>query len=186
MKKFGTLFLSTLFTLNLYAQTTTCDTLNASVANLETSVTNQQALVSKLSDDIGVMADRIGTMADRIVTTEKLLSDTLLTLTGNASLVKSVILTAPLDSSTVSKVTAPTMTLSDSASQYLLYASTDTSFERAKSLVIYVDSSDALTKAWAQVAELAATNNDVIFIAVKSINNNVISTLSNSVKLTLQ
>jgi len=186
MKKLSILFLGTLFTLNLYAGTTTCDTLNASVADLETSVTNQQKLVSKLSDDIGTMADRIGTMADRIVVTEKLLANTLLTLTGNSSLENSVVLTSPLDSTTASKSTAPNITLSNSASQYLLYASTDANFQRAKSLVIYIDSSDRLTKAWAQVANLAANNNDIIYIAVKSINDNVVSTLSNSVKLTVQ
>ena len=188
MKKLGTLFISTIFAFNLYADSTTCtcDALNTSITNLQTSVTNQQKLVSKLADDIGVMADRIGTMADRIVATEKLLSNTLLTLTGNKSLTNSVALTKPIDSSTALKATAPDISLSNSASTYLLYASTKNTFNRADSLVIYINSSNTLSAAWEQVANLATTNNDVIYIAVKSINSNVISALSNSVKLTLQ
>ena len=193
MKKFTTIFLSAIVALNLYADSTSCDTLNKSIDNLETSVTNQQQLVSKLSDDIGVMADRIntmadkiGTMADRIVTTEKLLSDTLLTLTGNKSLTSSVILKKPLDSTTASKATAPDIELSDSASTYLLYASKDTKFQRDNSIIIYIDSSSTLSNAWQQVANLASSNSDVVYIAVKSINNDVVSALSNSVKLTLQ
>jgi uncharacterized coiled-coil protein SlyX len=90
---------------SLNAETTTCDTLNTSINTLGTSVTNQQALVSKLSDDISAMAERIGTMADKIVVTEKILSDTLLALTGNttlSSLATTAILTSPLDSSTIS------------------------------------------------------------------------------------
>ena len=181
-------FLSLLLVANIYAETSTCtcESLNADVTKLQTTVTEQQALVSKLSDDIGTMADRIGDMADKIVATEKLLSDTLLTLTGNATLVNSVALLSPADSTTASKTTAPTISLSNSATQYLLHASTSATFERSKSVVIYVDSDDALTKAWAQVADLAATDGGVVFIAVESINDNVISALSNSAKLTLQ
>ncbi len=187
MKKIAATFLIfTLFGMNLSADTTTCDALNTNVTTLESSVTNQQALVSKLSDDIGAMADRIGDMADKIVVTEELLSKTLLTLTGNDSLVSSVALISPLDSSNADKTTPPQITLSDAANTYLLYVSTDATFDRTKSLVIYIDSSNTLSKVWSQVAELAATNNDVVFLAVKSINNSVISSLSNGVKLTLQ
>jgi len=187
MKKYPLLIITTIFLGNVYAGTTSCDTINTSVNNLETSVTNQQKLVSKLSDDIGTMADRIGTMADKIVKTEDLLSQTLLTITGNKTLTNTVALTKPLDSTTAQKNTPPTIELSDNATTYLLYASTDAKFDRAKSLIIYVDTSnDTLKNSWSQVADLAGTNNDVIYIAVKSINNNVISALSNETKLTLQ
>ena len=54
------------------------------------------------------------------------------------------------------------------------------------SIKIYIDSADTLSRAWTQVSDFAATNNDVIYIAIKSINNNIISTLSNGVKLTLE
>lgn len=186
MKKITTLFFSALITLNLYAETTTCNSLDADISAMQTSVTQQQELVSKLSDDIGIMADRIGDMADKIVATEHLLSETLLALTGNASLISSVALLSPADSTTASKTTPPAISLSNAATTYLLHASTSATFERAKSLVIYVDSDTALTNAWAQVADLATTNSGVVFIAVQSINGSVISTLSNSAKLTLQ
>ncbi len=186
MQRFTALFLGTLFTLNLYAETTTCDSINADISAMQTTVTKQQELVSKLSDDIGIMADRIGDMADKIVATEHLLSETLLALTGNSSLISSVALLSPADSSTASKTTPPTISLSNAATTYLLHASPSATFERAKSLVIYVDSDNALNNAWAQVADLATTNGGVVFIAVQSINGSVISTLSNSAKLTLQ
>ena len=178
--------ISLLIVVNIYAETTTCDSLNADIAVLQTTVTQQQDLVSKLSDDIGAMADRINVMADKIVTTEKLLSDTLLAITGNSTLTNSVALTSPADSATVSKATAPDMTLSNSATTYLLHASTSATFDRAKSIVIYVDSNNALTNAWTQVADLAGTNSNVVYIAVQSIDGSVISGLSNSAKLTLQ
>ena len=180
--------ISVLFVVNIYAEATTCtcESLNADILALQTTITQQQDLVSGLSDDIGVMADRIGDMADKIVATEHLLSETLLALTGNATLTNSVALLSPADSTSASKTTAPNISLSDSAAKYLLHASTSATFERTKSIVIYVDSNDALTNAWVQVANLATTNSDVVFIAVQSINENVISVLSNSAKLTLQ
>ena len=180
------LFIPLFFITNINAETVTCDSLDASITNLGTIVTDQQALVSKLSDDIGVMADRIGDMADKIVLTETLLSQTLLTITGNTTLTNAVILLSPLDSTTASKTIASTLTLSDSASQYILYASKSPTFSETNSIKIYIDSTDTLSRSWTQVSDFAATNSDVIYIAIKSINNNIISTLSNGVKLTLQ
>jgi len=194
MKKKITVIATSFFLASfLHAETTTCDALNSSIDSLETSVTNQQALVSKLSDDIGTMADRIntmadkiGVMADRIVKTETLLSQTLLAVTGNSSSANTVVLLNPLDSTTASKTTPPTITLSPTTTSYLLYASTSATFEAAKTITLYVDSQNTLTNSWNRVTTLAATNGDVIYIAVKGINNSVVSALSNGVKLTLQ
>lgn len=135
-KIISTYIISLLVVVNVYAETT-CESLNTDISALQTTVTQQQTLVSKLSDDIGTMADRINVVADKIVATEKLLSETLLAITG-------------------------------------------------KSIVIYVDSNNALTNAWAQVADLAGTNSNAVYIAVQSIDGSVISGLSNSAKLTLQ
>jgi len=180
---------------NLNAETTTCSavsTVNTSIESLNTSVANQQKLVSKLSDDIGVMADRIGTMADRIVDTEKLLSDTLIVLTGNADLGSSssattgVVLMKPLDGATVSKDTAPTIKLSTSSSKYLLYASTEPTFGESTTISLYIESTSGLNTSWAQIVNFAGSASS-IYIAVKNIDeNNKISSLSNGVKLTLQ
>lgn len=186
MKFLGSFFISLFFVASLNAETTTCDTLNTDIATLETTVTGQQELVSELSGDIGVMADRIGDMADKIVATEELLSTTLIALTGNTAVINGVVLLAPFDSSLASKSTPPTITLSNAATKYLLHISKTATFERTSSIVLYIDSSDTLTNSWSQVATFAATNSDVVFIAVQSINENVISALSNGVKLTLQ
>jgi len=178
---------------SLHAETT-CEavsTVNTSIESLNSTVENQQALVSKLSDDIGIMADRIGDMADKIVVTEKLLADTLIVLTGNADLGSSssttgVALTKPLDGSTVSKNTAPTIEMSTSSTKYLLYASTEPTFGDATTISLYIESSAGLSTSWQQVVNFAG-NSSTIYIAVKSIDtNNKISSLSNGVKLTLQ
>jgi len=180
---------------NANGETTTCEavnTVNTSITSLNKSVADQQALVSKLSDDIGVMADRIGTMADRIVTTEKLLSDTLIVLTGNADLGSSssstsgVALTKPLDGASVSKNTAPAIELSTSSSKYLLYASTEPTFGELTTISLYIESTSGLNTSWTQIVNFADSAS-TIYIAVKNIDaNNKISSLSNGVKLTLQ
>jgi hypothetical protein len=198
INKMKKLIISTLTSLvlitNLSAEVTTCDavtTVNTSIDSLNTAVANQQALVSKLSDDIGVMADRIGVMADRIVTTEKLLADTLIVLTGNADLGTSssstgVALTKPLDGATVAKSTPPTIELSTASTKYLLYASSEPTFGADTTISLYIESDAGLTTSWQQVVNFAGTSN-TIYIAVKSIDvNNKISSLSNGVKLTLQ
>jgi hypothetical protein len=196
MKKIlSTALLTTMLTISLQADTTTCDavgTVNTSIESLNTTIANQQALVSKLSDDIGLMADRIGLMADKIVVTEKLLADTLIILTGNSDLGSSsssttgVALTQPLDGATVSKTTAPTITLSTSSSKYLLYASSEPTFSDATTISLYIESTTGLSTSWTQVVNFAGSNS-TIYIAVKNIDaNNKISSLSNGVKLTLE
>jgi len=174
---------------------TTCEavsTVNTSIESLSDTVNNQQALVSKLSDDIGTMSDRIGDMADKIVKTETLLSDTLIVLTGNASLGSSstttgVILTQPLDNSSASKTTPPSITISTDSSKYLLYASTTPTFDDGKTISLYIESDTSLKTSWTEIVDFASNNSDTIYVAVKSIDaNNKISSLSNGVKLNLQ
>ena len=194
MKKLMSATLASLFLVSALNAETTCEavsTVNTSIESLNNTIENQQELVSKLSDDIGTMADRIGDMADKIVATEKLLADTLIVLTGNADLGSSsstsgVALTKPLDGSTASKNTAPTIELSTTTSKYLLYASTEPTFGDTTTISLYIESSNGLTTSWQQVANFAG-NSSTIYIAVKSIDaNNKISSLSNGVKLTLQ
>ena len=178
----------------LNADTTSCEavqTVNTSIEDLSKSVSDQQALVSKLSDDIGVMADRIGTMADKIVVTEKLLADTLIVLTGNTDLGSSssstdgVVLIKPLDGTVLSTTDAPKIQLSTSSSKYLLYASTEPTFDNGSTISLYIESNSGLDTSWKQVLNFAG-DNKTIYISVKSIDaNNKISSLSNGVKLTL-
>lgn len=169
---------------------TSCDavtTVNTSVESLNTTVTQQQALVSKLSDDIGVMSDRILVMADKIVVTERLLSDTLLAITGTTSSSSiGVVLSKPLDGAAQSKSVAPTMELSTASATYLLYASTEPTFSASKTISLYVESSASLSTSWTQVVNFAGVSTR-IYIAVKSVDSNgKISSLSNGVKLTLE
>ncbi|MBL1244189.1 MAG: hypothetical protein COA39_007355 [Sulfurimonas sp.] len=130
-------------------------------------------------------------MADKIVTTEKLLADTLIVLTGNANLGSSssttgVALTKPLDGTIASKNTAPTIEMSTSSTTYLLYASTEPTFGDTTTISLYIESANGLTTSWEKVVNFTGSNS-TIYIAVKSIDvNNKISSLSNGVKLTLQ
>ncbi len=194
MKKIITSVALLLLFLSTLNADTTCEavsTVNTSIESLNTTVENQQALVSKLSDDIGTMADRIVVMADKIVETENLLADTLIVLTGNADLGSSsttsgVALTKPLDGSTVSKNTAPTIELSTGSSKYLLYASTEPTFSETTTISLYIESTSGLSTSWDQVVNFIGTGSTV-YLAVKSIDSdNKISSLSNGVKLTLQ
>jgi len=193
-KQIVALFVTTLFAGQLFAETTcsAVDTVNTSIEELSKSVENQQQLVSKLSDDIGIMADRIGVMADRIVYTEELLADTLVVLTGNADLGSgsdagsTVALLKPLDGSTASKTTPPTIELSNGSTKYLLYASLDPTFSDGNTISLYIESASGLNTSWQQVVSFAGSSS-YIYIAVKSVDeNNKISSLSNGVKLTLE
>jgi len=194
MKKFISVTVASLILVGTLNADTTCDavsTVNTSIEALDSTVKDQQKLVSRLSDDIGLMADRIGLMADKIVETEKLLADTLIVLTGNADLGSSssttgVALTKPLDDFIASKTTAPTIEMSTASTKYLLYASTEPTFDDSSTISLYIESDTGLNTSWKQVVDFAGSNN-IVYIAVKSIDsNNKISSLSNGVKLTLQ
>lgn len=174
---------------NGFAETVTYDSyldIKDEMDKLNISVVDQQKLVSKLSDDIGLMADRILEMSDRIVTTEDLLAQTLTTLLANPELsgessANATALTSPSDNTIVGVSIAPTITMIPAATVYLLYASTTPTFSAGNTISIYIDSNEALTQKWSQVASFAGST--TIYIAVKRINGNTISSLSNGVKV---
>ncbi len=162
--------------------------LENSVTALSNSIDSGSTLTSKLSDDVGLMADRIGEMADRIVETEILLSNTLITLTGsNNRTTPTVLLTEPLDGSTVSASTTPTFTLAPVATRYLLFASNSPLFPSSDTVSLLVDTSNTtLDTAWSLITNSIAQNGD-IYISVRSIDtNDQQSDSSNSIKLVIQ
>lgn len=162
-------------------------TLETSVSTLSTSIDNSFTLTAQLSTDIGTMADRIGVMADRIVETETLLANTLLTLTGGStSTTPTVLLTEPLDGSTVS-TTSLALTLAPAANRYLLFASNSPLFPASDTVSLLIDTTNTtLDTAWALITGTIAQNNE-IYLSVRSLDaNDQQSDFSNSIRLVIQ
>ena len=160
-------------------------------------------LMSKLSDDIGVMADRIGEMADRIlimadkigemadriVQTEELMTNTMLQMQENMNATGasntlaqsgSVLLLTPSHTS-ASTYSAPDIILSDNASSYLLYVSTSPMIDAVNTSSILVQEASSIDTLWHEI--VAKTTSKTVYIAVKSLHDNQLSTLSNAVAI---
>ena len=154
---------------------------NASASFFTAPSTNEQILqlISKLSDDIGLMADRIlvmadkiGEMSDRIVHTEELLADL---STNNTTSAQTVLISA--DNNTVLYANqVPEFTLNNEASQMLIYVSSSLTMQ-SDTITILVNNPSDLAQQWSELKTLA--DNNKIYIAVKTIDGNVISSLSN-------
>ena len=188
-KYISSLFLTVLLlSFSAQAETTTYTDFVAmqnDMDSLNSTMIEQQDLISKLSDDIGLMADRILEMADRIVYTEELLAQSLTLLINNpdfagTSSSNGVALTSPTGNSTLS-TTAPVITTIPSAAVYLIYASTVPTFSAGNTISLYIESQDALNSKWSQIVDFAGTSE--IYLAVKRIDGNIISSISNGVKV---
>lgn len=143
----------------------------------------------RLSDDIGEMADRIGEMADRIVETMELMSETLLKLEGtvgdcnNATCAgvvgKTTLILSPSEGQMLTNTTF--FNLAGGYDDFILYASSDAGM--AKPTNILVQDND-LTAALARIK--GYVYGDKIYVAVKAVDGDAVSDLSNTVMLYLQ
>jgi len=150
-------------------------------------------LFGALADDIGemadrilVMADKIGEMADRIVETNQIMAtmatdiaairngSNTTTATGNT-----IFITGDSYQTTLYNGEVPRFQISDGSSSYLLYVSASAIMD-TDTIAILVNSSYDLNTRWRDLQALA--NNYKIYIAVKSINSNDISSLSNVIE----
>lgn len=151
-------------------------------------------LISKLSDDIGLMADRIGEMADRIgemadriVATEQLMAEFVLALqenkldAGAGSDNDAVILFTPYGT-TLYGGELPVIETSNNATEYLMFASPEVTIGDNAASALIPNAND-LVEQWPGLASLAVDNK--LYIAVKTIDGNNLSSLSNSVLLRL-
>ncbi|MDF1880206.1 hypothetical protein JHD50_02620 [Sulfurimonas sp. MAG313] len=150
-------------------------------------------LFGALADDIGemadrilVMADKIGEMADRIVETEKImatLATDIATIKSNqgvsAVISPSIFIQQDTFQTTLYNGEVPRFTLSNASNEYLLYVSSSATMD-TNTISILVKSSYDLTTRWNSLQKLA--RNYKIYIAVKSINANNISSLSNVIE----
>jgi hypothetical protein len=191
-------FLATVLAL-VFTQQVTASTFSLGMCTTDPMVITMNESMLALAGDIGTMADRIlvtetyiGDMADKIVTTENLLSSTLLQLQqngtgGNGAAVSKpgVLVLAPTTGNTVYRNTAPTITLSNAATSYVLYVSTTGNFQDGTMLPLLITPETPLATVW-QDAVQSLTGN-TIYIAVKSVyGESNLSELSNGVRLALQ
>ena len=175
------------------ATQTTNNTVNSS-ANAGSDIL---ALISKLSDDIGVMsnrilamADKIGKMADRIVATEKLMTQTLtkvqennnILVSNSAATTSPAILNTPWGTQ-VNGNNPPPININHYNGAYMLYASPNGAMDSSSMQVLIHNESELITT-WLQLKQLA--NNNLLYIAVRTVNGNQVSGLSNAVQILLQ
>lgn len=158
---------------------------NAGYISPTTQILN---LMSKLSDDIGTMADRIldmgeqiGVMADRIVETEELMADltvNVAALQANGSDNSSVgtVLISQTTETVLYEDEAPQFSTNSNTTEMLVYVSSSMTMD-SNTISILVKDADALQANWANLKTLAKDNK--IYIAVKTIDGNTISSLSN-------
>jgi len=166
---------------------------NATASFMSSTTTSEVIqLISKLSDDIGVMADRIddmadkilvmadkiGEMADRIVHTEQMMSDLTLdmaSLKNSTSATQTLIITQD-NGSILYANQIPSFTTSIEAPQMLIYVSSSLTID-SNTITVLVNNQSDLEAQWDKLKTLA--KNDKIYIAVKTINGNTLSSLSN-------
>jgi len=151
-------------------------------------------LIQALADDIGemadrilVMADKIGEMADRIVETEELMADLAVDIaeikantSGGSTAVEGVYITQGFQT-TLYSGEAPTFTMSAPTAEYLVYVSSSMTMD-TNTISVLVHNQEELATQWSHLETLA--NDHTIYIAVKTIQNNSISSLSNVLSYT--
>jgi len=172
-------------------------------------------LMSKLSDDIGLMADRIltmadkiGDMADRIVETERLMADTLVRMeevavggtcttetttnpstgtpapTTSTPSTNNTVILQTIYGSTASLYRAPQIDISDNSDTYLLYVSESPTIDASNSSSFLVGNYMPIEKAWSDAIYHVRSNQ--VYIAVKTVDGDIVSNMSNVVQINLQ
>jgi hypothetical protein len=178
---------------------------NNMVDSSETVVNNgidtSSETVLGLSDDIGSMADRIGDMADkigemgdRIVKTEEIMVDLTTELVNgrqndNSSAEKSyyegetVLLTTEYGVE-LTHQELPTIEYNNNSSEYLLYIASSPKINSNSTSFLIRNHKD-LKRVWGQIVGTFAKNAR-LFIAIKTIDGNSISNLSNTILINVQ
>jgi hypothetical protein len=146
-----------------------------------TCSSNRQVLqlISKLSNDIGLMADRIllmadkiGEMSNRIVRVE----ESIINFNKNNSNTLSTIVISSDSNDFVNKDQIPRFTINTTAPQILIYISSTLVMKNNTTSILINNYSD-LAQHWAELK--IPLNQDKIYIAIKVIDGNTISSLSN-------
>lgn len=141
-----------------------------------------------MADKIGVMADRILVMADKIVATEELMATmavdiaTIKTSVSTDCTVLPTVVITSLNGSTLWGTQAPMISLNVAATEYLVYVSSSMTMN-TNTISVLVHNNLELQSLWGNLMGLALNNQ--IFIAVKTIDANTISSLSNVLTYTI-
>ncbi len=196
MKQVKTLIVTAVL---IYTQLSTAGTFSLGMCTTDPMILTLNDSMLTLGNDIGEMADRIlttetniGDMANRIVETEILMSSTLLQLqenvtAGNTSTASrpGVLLLSPGTGDTAYRHSAPTIVLSNSATSYVLYVSSNGNFQDGTMLPLLITPESPLDTVWENAVQSLPKNN--IYIAVKSVYGEYnLSELSNGVRLQLK
>jgi len=162
----------------------------AMVDGATSTSTDMLKLFAALADDIGqmadrilVMADNIGEMADRIVYTEIIMAGLANDIAGinntvSAATAPVAILTQGFFTTLYSSDT-PEFTLNSTPNEYIVYVSSSFNMTNNKQRVIVKNKSEFDAK-WSELRTLA--QNNYIYLAVKTIDGNGISSLSNVIE----
>ena len=159
------------------SSTPTLQSLTTLVSKLSDDIGTMADRILLMADEIGEMADKIGDMSDRIVHTEEMMADLTRDLaeTNNNTTTTQVIISSN-DQSVLSDNDIPNFTSNSDAPQMLLYISSSLTMTTDTISILVTDTSD-LAQQWNQLKTL--TNNNKIYVAVKTIDGNQISSLSN-------
>lgn len=151
------------------------------------TATDTLDLFGALADDIGDMADRIlamadkiNVMADKIVATEQLMADMVVdiaTIKNNTSTGEVAgMYIDNLGQTDLYNLECPAFTMSDSPAEYVVYVSSSLTMN-TNTISVLVRNRTELEALWPSLVTLAA--NGKIYIGVKSVADNKISSLSN-------
>lgn len=152
--------------------------MNNSMDNMTTSMTTISTDIGTMADRILIMADNIGIMADRIVETEVLMTDLVRDVTDSQG--QSTLLTLPIEGDLVALSYPMNISLSNGASDYVLFISNTADMELATNILVTGgDSSIATDRA------TAYATGEQLYLAVKAINNNTMGPISNTVMINL-
>jgi len=138
--------------------------------------------IGEMSDRILDMADKIGEMADRIVATEQLMANMMVDIatiknnTASSTTSENIIILKDSTQEILYTSDAPLFTISNQTSEYLVYVSSSMTMT-TNTVSILVHNQEELESLWNNLESLSSDSK--IYIAVKTIQDNKISSLSN-------
>lgn len=147
------------------------------ISDLSDDIGTMADRILDMADEIGEMADKIGEMADRIVHTEEMMADLTRDLAAQNSTANATTVIISNESQDVlSENDVPSFTINSNTQEMLIYVSSSLTMD-TNTISVLVNTNQTLDQKWNELKSLA--QNGKIFLAVKTIDQNNISSLSN-------
>ena len=148
------------------------------ISKLSDDIGKMADRIGEMSDDIGKMADRIGEMSDRIVHTEELMAKLTVDLADRQNGTANTIIITSSNTKLYNPEDIPSFNINKPTKQILVYFSPNLNFT-TNTIAILVNTSNfqEIVQQWDEIKKLAKNNK--INIAIKTINGNTVSSLSN-------